>query len=121
MGFGFGDAVIIELLASRGLLPDTEKPHTQVLLYAMSSALRPKAISIANALRDGGLSVDFVLDDRKPKWAFQRGDRLGAQKVVMLAESEDQAGEAIVRDLPTSSQQTVKYEQLVMFLRGALK
>ena len=32
--------------------------------------------------------MDLVLDDRKPKWVFQRADRLGAAAVVLIAEEE---------------------------------
>ena len=32
--------------------------------------------------------MDLVLDERKPKWVFQRADRIGAAAVVLLAEEE---------------------------------
>ena len=32
--------------------------------------------------------MDLVLDERKPKWVFQRADRIGAAAVVLLGEEE---------------------------------
>jgi histidyl-tRNA synthetase len=92
VGFGFGDAVIVELLKMKDLLPDTSANKVDVLVYAMPSppptaapgedppadSLQAKAIAAASRLREAGMSVELVMEDKKPKWAFQRADKLGA-------------------------------------------
>jgi histidyl-tRNA synthetase len=54
----------------------------------MEEHLRGKAIAAATALRKVGISVDVVLENKKPKWVFQRADKLGADVVVMFAPDE---------------------------------
>lgn len=83
VGFGFGDAVIVELLKMKNLLPDFSKNVVDVLVYYMPSegstaVLQQKAIAATVRLRQAGLVADVVMEEKKPKWAFQRADRLGA-------------------------------------------
>lgn len=78
VGFGFGDAVIVELLKMKGTLPDTTQGSVEVVVFPMSDDVRGNAVAAATALRSDGLKVDLVLENKKPKWAFQRADRIGA-------------------------------------------
>ena len=50
VGFGFGDVVILELLAERGLLPALPRPLDAVV-FAFGAAERPAAVRLASALR----------------------------------------------------------------------
>lgn len=82
VGFGFGDAVIIELLKDRGLLPDfSNNNNIQVIAYAMDENLRSRASAFISNLRYNGINVDFILDSRKPKWVFNRADKIGVRKL----------------------------------------
>ena len=78
VGFGFGDAVIVELLRSKNLLPETSYSGVQIVLFSMMESLRPDACSAAMKLREAGYSVDVILSNKKPKWVFQHADRLNA-------------------------------------------
>lgn len=60
-GFGFGDAVIVELLKEKGLLP--EPPHkVDDMVMVMGEGLGPYAAKVATKLRSLGRSVDLVLE-----------------------------------------------------------
>lgn len=85
VGFGFGDAVIYEMLLSKGLLPDTSKPSIDVLVYAMDEKLRKEAAKVSSLLRAEGLKVDFLLEDKKAKWVFQRADKIGTNIAILIA------------------------------------
>lgn len=78
VGFGFGDAVIVELLKMKNLLPDVAQGSVQVVVFPMDESLRGQAVAAATALRSAGISVDVVLESKKPKWVFQRADKIGA-------------------------------------------
>jgi histidyl-tRNA synthetase len=78
VGFGFGDAVIVELLRSKNLLPETTYSGVQIVVFSMMESLRPDACSATMKLRDAGYSVDMILSNKKPKWVFQHADRLNA-------------------------------------------
>eukprot|EP01034_Spumella_vulgaris_P039873 gene39873-49279_t len=103
VGFGFGDAVVEELLRAKGLLPTAESnmsSHVDVLLYCMDKTLRHKAVELANTLRAAGVCVNHLIEDGwKPKHAFQLGDKVGASYLLMLAGSEHKKGEAVLKNL----------------------
>jgi histidyl-tRNA synthetase len=115
VGFGFGDAVVEELLRLKGLLPVAlmEKPHFDVVLYFMDPQLRAQATELATTMRHRGVSVRMITEDRwKPKAAFAHGDKMGARYLVMLAMSEHKRGEAVLKDLRARSQCTFQYSNI---------
>jgi len=63
-------------------------------------------------MRDRGLRVDLIMDQRKPKWVFQRADKNNAPLVIMLAEKEHSNGEVMLRKMRTREQSPVKYESI---------
>lgn len=101
----------------KSLLPDFTVGAVDVVAYAMKEELRDKMIKSVQELRKAGLSVDAVLDSRKPKWVFNRADKMGARKVLLFAEEEDKAGEATVKDMVSGEQQRCAYDQLVALLQ----
>jgi histidyl-tRNA synthetase len=93
VGFGFGDAVIVELLKTKGLLPDTASLRgTQVLLYCRDAPAMSHTLAAASALRRAGVSVDLVLGEKKPKWVFSRADKAGMEAVVIYSASDSNSG-----------------------------
>ena len=76
-GFGFGDAVIVELLKTKDLLPKLESDSNAVLVACQDEELRPRAMAAAAAMRDAGMKVDMVLEPKKFKWIFKHADRVG--------------------------------------------
>ena len=66
-GFGFGDMVVMELLAEKGLVPDLTNGVSDVV-FGMGAELRGAAMQVASALRANGRSVDLVLEDKRMKW-----------------------------------------------------
>ena len=102
-GFGFGDAVIVELLKDKGLLPDTP-PRVDDLVFAFSPDLRPAAVEVAGRLRRAGRGVDLVLEDKKLKWALRRANQAGAQRLVLVAPDEWAAGKVRLKDLASGSE-----------------
>lgn len=111
VGFGFGDAVIVELLKDRDLLPELESGIDSVV-FAMSSDLYPAALETANALRQAGQTVDVVLEPKKPKWVFKHADRIGAKFCVVIGSDEYANGEVAIKDLSAGEQSNVKVDAL---------
>lgn len=110
-GFGFGDAVITELLAERRLLPETG-PQVDDVVFAYAPDLRGAAMQVARRLRQQGRSVDLILEERRIKWAFRRADQTGARRMVLVAPDEWAAGQVHVKDLSTGQEQNLSLEQL---------
>ena len=61
-GFGFGDAVIMELLKMSGKLPPLARSAAHAVVFAMDEELRPQAMGAASALRGAGVAADLVLE-----------------------------------------------------------
>lgn len=106
-GFGFGDAVIIELLKDKNLLPQLA-PAVDDVVFAFSESLRGPAMEVTQRLRAAGRSVDLVLEDgKRMKWAFRHADQAGASRLVLLAPDEWERGLLKVRDLVTGEEQEI--------------
>ena len=106
-GFGFGDVVIQELLADRGLLPELSR-GLDAVVYAFSEAERPAAIRAVRRLREAGRSADLVLGTPRLKRVLQDADRGGAREVWAIGEDEAARGVARVRDLQSGEQRDEK-------------
>ena len=121
VGFGFGDAVIVELLKSKSLLPDTSTNSVQIVVYAMVETLRTSACAVVNLLRESGYSVDFVLQQKKPKWVFQHADKINASLVVMFAEEEHSKGQVVVKSMSDGKQTSEDVSTLLTVVQNALQ
>jgi histidyl-tRNA synthetase len=110
VGFGFGDAVIEELLIDEGVRPDC--PRTvDALVFPFGESERPAAIALARRMRADGASVELVLGNVKLKRALADADRAGARRVYLLGSDELARGEVLVRDLVTGDQHTEALER----------
>ena len=111
-GFGFGDAVIVELLKDKKLLP-TLSHAVDDLIVVMDESLRPAACSAAAKLRAAGRQVDLVLEPgKKMKWAFKQAERCGARRLVLLAPDEWEKGLVRVKNLETREESDVPFDSL---------
>ena len=110
-GFGFGDMVIMELLAEKGLVPELIGGVDDVVI-SLSPELRNAAISVATSLRNTGKSVDLVLEDKRLKWAFKHAERSGAQRLVMVMPDEWKEGKVKIKDLESGEEIEVSVDSL---------
>ena len=111
-GFGFGDAVIVELLKERDVLPSFEGSGFDTVVFAMSEDLYGVAVEVASKLRSEGQSVDLILEKKKTKWVFKHASRNEAKYCVIVAGSEYENGEVSVKDLAEGEQRSVKIDEL---------
>ncbi len=105
VGFGFGDVVVLELLADLGRLPELTRA-VDAVVFPFTEAERPQAIRLATALRADGQRVELALSGGKLKRALADADRAGARRIYILGPDEVARGEALVRDLESGEQST---------------
>ena len=110
-GFGFGDAVIVELLQEKGLIPDLGGGVDDVVV-CLGYELRADAAGVAQRLRDAGRVVDLVLEQKKMKWVFKHAERLGAGRLVIVAGDELERGSVRVKDLASREELDVRIDDL---------
>ena len=111
-GFGFGDAVIVELLKERNLLPAFDSSGIDTVVFAMNEELYLAALNVANKLREAGQSVDLVLESKKTKWVFKHADRVGAKYCAIVGSTEFENGEVAIKDLVGGEQENVSVKGL---------
>ena len=111
-GFGFGDAVIVELLKERNLLPSFDASGIDSVVFAMNQDLYPAAVDVATRLRQAGQQVDLVLETKKPKWVFKHADRIKSKYCWIIGADEYANGEASVKNLQTGEQENIKLETI---------
>ncbi|CAM8922480.1 unnamed protein product [Rhodiola kirilowii] len=140
-GFGFGDAVIVELLKEKGLIPELN-PEVTNIVCALDLTLQGAASSVATILRGKGQTVDLVLENKPLKWyntslkfpkphnsntsrnintylilasflGFSSGAaRVNAQRLILVGSSEWQKGMVKVKNLSSGEQSEVKLDEL---------
>lgn len=111
-GFGFGDAVIVELLKERDVLPSFDASEFDTVVFAMSEDLYGVAVEVASKLRAEGQTVDLILENKKSKWVFKHASRNEAKYCVIVAGREYENGEVSVKDLAVGEQKAVKIDAL---------
>lgn len=105
-GFGFGDAVIVELFKELDLMPEL-KHHVGHVVMVMDQALRPEACKLATRLRFNGQSVDIVLEQRKMKQVFKVAERVNASYLWILAPKEHEKGLVRRKNLETREEEDI--------------
>ena len=110
-GFGFGDMVIKELLAEKGLIPELVSDIDDIVI-PLNSDLRNAAVMVAASLRNSGRTVDLVLEDKKMKWAFKHAERIGAARLVLLAPDEWSRKMVKIKDLDTGEESEISLNDI---------
>ena len=110
-GFGFGDMVIMELLAEKGLIPELVSDIDDTVI-PLNSDLRNAAVMVAASLRNSGRTVDLVLEDKKMKWVFKHAERVGAKRLVLLAPDEWSRKMVKIKDLDTGEESEISLNDI---------
>ena len=110
-GFGFGDMVVMELLADKGRLPELSNGVDDVV-FGMGTELRGAAMQVAAKLRSAGRTVDLVLEDKKMKWVFKHAERCGTTRLVMVMPDEWAEGKVRIKNLDSGEESTVAMDDL---------
>jgi histidyl-tRNA synthetase len=115
VGLGFGDVVVMELLADCGRMPKTARTVDFAVGY-MDGASRALALKIAALLREAGRSVDLALADEKPRKFFNRADKGGAVRAILVGANEAQTGRFTVKTMAGGEQAEATLETVAALL-----
>jgi histidyl-tRNA synthetase len=112
LGFGMGDVVLGELLASRGLLPD-HSSAIQDFVICVTPNERPLGLRAAHTLRDAGRRVAYDLSERSVGRQFKAANQLGAERAIVIGPDEAAENAVMVRDLESGEEKKVRLDELV--------
>jgi histidyl-tRNA synthetase len=108
-GFGFGDAVVGELLEARGRLPALPRQLDDVVIglaapdARLEARIRRAAVEQASRLRREGRAVELALGVPL-KRALRHADRAGAGRAHLIGPDELLRGAVKVRDLASGEE-----------------
>jgi histidyl-tRNA synthetase len=110
VGFGFGDAVICELLADHDLLPELRR-EVDDFVFAFTLEQHVEAAGVASRLRASGRRVELALGRGKLKRVLGEADRAGAERIWILGPDEVAAKKVSVKWLASGEQRDVPLGQ----------
>jgi histidyl-tRNA synthetase len=120
-GIGFGLGVDRALLAAvaEGVLP-SDSFTSDLFIIPLGESAKSSALTIASQLRNSGITTEIAFGDRALKGAMKAADKSGARFVIVLGESELQAGTVELKRMDDGAVNSVKIEQLQGELRSQL-
>lgn len=106
---GVGWAAGIERLAM--LIAEPKRPRRPIALVPVGEAGEQTALQLAEALRDGGVTVDVGYSGNLGR-RLRRANKIGARAALLIGEDEISRGVVILRDLDTGVQTEVPMAEL---------
>jgi histidyl-tRNA synthetase len=106
VGLGFGDVVIVEVLAEKGRLPAV---HEEGLIHVgyMDENQRSAAIRLAATLRGQGRNVSLGLCREKPKAFFSRAGRTGLGEAIYVGPDDVARGVVRVKNMADRTEREI--------------
>ena len=112
-GLGFAVGIERTLLALEALgLCVGEPPELAVFVAAVDTNARAAAFSVAQMLRDAGISAELDHQNRSLKSQLKLADKLGVIWVVILGPNELASGTATLRCMQTHDERRVALDEL---------
>jgi histidyl-tRNA synthetase len=110
-GFSLGLERILVVMAERGMFPpEVAGGPADVLVTLWSAERTGDALTLAAALRQGGLRVDVYPDTDKLGKQFKYAGARGIPFVLVIGDDEAARGQVAVKDMRTGEQKAVPRE-----------
>lgn len=107
IGFAAG---IERLSLVMGAEPGADRP--ELFVAALGDQARDWVFPLVAELRSAGLWVEMTSQDKSLKAQMRRANKLAADAVLILGQSELDAGRAIIKQMADGSQQEIELSQL---------
>lgn len=109
LGFAMGLERLLMVLAAKGIEFPTPKP-CDLYIGSMNEQGSTKASELAMALRSEGFYVECDLMVRSVKAQLKYANKLNAQYVLILGESELESGRANLKDMVGDNSRDIEFE-----------
>ena len=112
-GIGFGLGVDRALLAAEaeGVIGD-DAFVSDLFIIPLGENAKTHALTIATSLRANGKKVEIAFGDRALKGAMKGADKSGAMHVVVLGDAEISSGTALLKEMKSGVETSVKIDSL---------
>ncbi|MFC2174640.1 histidine--tRNA ligase [archaeon] len=110
VGISYGVDRVIQLMDEAGLFPPLG--GTKCFVAAVNDSVRQKAVEIATELRKSGVSAETDLAGKSLGKQFAYCNSKGIPYCVIAGPKELESGEAVLRDMESGNEETVKLGEL---------
>ena len=116
MGFAAGMERVLLTIAEEGItLPVEQK--VDVYVAPLGEKAKDVCFKLTHSLRSAGLTVETDYLSRSMKAQMKAADKAGARFTVIIGDDELAKGEAVVRTMDTSSQETIPLEEVINYVK----
>ncbi len=98
-----------------------ELKGVDIFIATIGAAAYEKAFGILNDLRNSGVSCEIDYEKRSLKAQMRAADSTGARFVLIIGEDEIKNGEAVLRDMKTKEQTSVKFDNMVSKIKEKVR
>jgi len=117
---GFALGIERMLIAGAQEFNALKRPSTVYVANLGDNAAR-EGFKITNELRRAGIVCDMNYDNKSLKAQMREADKLGAAFTLIIGDDELAKGEAVLRDMKTKEQTSVKFNDVVNYIKGKVK
>ena len=104
VGVSFGAARIYLVMDELGLFPEALTNNLEVLIMALDDASHLHAYGLLTDLRQKGIVADLYPEATKMKKMMKYANNIDAPHVIIIGESEREAGEYKVKNMESGEQ-----------------
>jgi histidyl-tRNA synthetase len=112
VGFGSGDAPLLEALRELGKLP-IPAGSLDVFVIDANPSLFEQVLKLVGPLRRAGLAVEFSYKRQTLGKQLKLASQRGARRAILVGAEEAGPGELIVRDLEKGTQVSLRADELL--------
>ncbi|MBN1902546.1 histidine--tRNA ligase [Candidatus Sumerlaeota bacterium] len=120
VGISIGLTRLFSYLLEAGAVKPGSSSKTQVLVAVLDRARLGEYFKVATLLRNGGVSTEVFLEDKKLKAQFKYADKKGIPCVLIAGEDEFAKGVWLIKNMKTGEQREIKQEEIVERISGGL-
>ena len=113
-GIGFGSGIerlALNLRRAETAVPD--EPSPRYLIATIGEDARIEGVRLATRMRNAGVGAILANGGRALRGQMRQANALGVAATVILGDDEVRDGTVVVRDMQTSSQQTLPVDQFL--------
>jgi len=107
-------------LEKQGLLPETTVDPS-VFVVALGDAAQVEGFKLVNDLHKAYIKAAMDGDGKSMKSQLKHANKINAKYVIILGDDELARGEAIIRDMESSEQETVAFTDVLARVTSLVK
>lgn len=115
VGVSFGIDRIYDVMEELQLFPATVHTGTEVLFFNLGEAESRAALGLTQQLRHKGIRCELYHEVAKFDKQFKYAERKQIPYIVIIGSQELESGSCNVKDIRTGVQQTLSFDELILF------